>query len=549
MASQNSVVPNDTLDMKTYQNPWIYVPVLYFLQALPVTLVSEVATLVYKDFGIANEDITRWTAIAALPWALQMLFGPLVDLNFTKRKWMLWGQGAIAVMLGSLAFLFHLPDPFAITLAVFFVIAITSTMCNVATDGFYLLALPKQAQAEFVGVQSTCYRLGSLFCKGALVAVAGHFIKTVGVPGVVNPGAANGWSIAFIIGAVVYALGWVECLISVPFPKADILKGTGTSVERNKNIRQTLSIITIGLSAYFAASAVVRLGAEALWAIFDGTSNGSLKGWHLSNNPKIISIPVGNSGILAEIGQLVFCLTALFFAIGYARRAIVGTEMGRAFSTYFQQSGIIAILLFLMFYRFGEAMVSKMAPLFLRDSVAQGGLGFSDQQIAWIVGTAGVIGLVCGGLLGGFVVGKYGLKRSFWYIAFAMHLPNLLYLWSSYAHPGIIPMYGVASVDQFGYGFGFSGYLVFQMQVARRGNFTTSHYALGVGIGALFISVAGILSGILQANLGYHAFFIAVILLTIPGLLTLFFIPLDKDTSPPTSTQDKLELLHSSEIE
>jgi len=143
-------------------------------------------------------------------------------------------------------------------------------------------------------------------------------------------------------------------------------------------------------------------------------------------------------------------------------------------------------------------------------------------------GVAGVVGIVLGGLCGGWVVSKIGLRKAFWPLALAMHVPNLMYVWAS---SGVkVPyegLYALLFVDQFGYGFGFAGYMIYLMWVAQRGHFKTTHYAIGTGMGALCIATAGVVGATVQANYGYHGFFISVIFLAIPGLLTLLFIPLD----------------------
>ncbi|MBC8064422.1 MAG: hypothetical protein H7Y17_06310, partial [Chlorobia bacterium] len=128
-------------------NPWAYVPLLYFMQAIPVTIVQEVAAILYKDLGIANEPIVRWTSLISLPWSMQFLFGPLVDLNATKRRWILAGQFVIAIGLGATALLLAVPNSFEITLLILGATAITSALCNIATDGFYILSTTKDQQA------------------------------------------------------------------------------------------------------------------------------------------------------------------------------------------------------------------------------------------------------------------------------------------------------------------------------------------------------------------------------------------------------------------
>lgn len=202
--------------------------------------------------------------------------------------------------------------------------------------------------------------------------------------------------------------------------------------------------------------------------------------------------------------------------------------MGVAFGSFFQQPGIVGVLAFLMFYRFGEAMIMRLSPLFLKDAPSAGGLGLGTDDVGMIKGIVGLAGIVLGGILGGLVVSRRGLRRSIWLLAGCMHLPGLLYLWASHALPPLQVMYGVDFVEQFGYGFGFAGYTIVLQRIAQKGNFRTAHYALGVGVGALFISVAGVVGAVLQSNFGYTGLFLAAVLLAIPGLATLLFLPLDE---------------------
>jgi PAT family beta-lactamase induction signal transducer AmpG len=186
------------------------------------------------------------------------------------------------------------------------------------------------------------------------------------------------------------------------------------------------------------------------------------------------------------------------------------------------------VLAFILFYRMSEAMVGKIAPLFLKDDRVKGGMQMTLEQIGFYNGTLGVLGIMAGGILGGLIVSKLGLRRAFWPLALAMHLPNLLYLWAAVTHPPIPAIGLVAFVDQMGYGIGFAAYMVYLMYVAQRSSFRTSHYAIATGLGVLTIQTSGILSGIIQTNFGYVNFFIAVMVLAIPGILTLLFIPIEE---------------------
>jgi PAT family beta-lactamase induction signal transducer AmpG len=265
-------------------------------------------------------------------------------------------------------------------------------------------------------------------------------------------------------------------------------------------------------------------------------SKPELKGWVLPSPAKFLNIQTSLTGIQAEVLQLCICAplaAGLFFII---RKLLLGSEMGASLSSFFRQSGIWAIVGFMFFYRFAEAMVNKAVPLFLKDPLTGGGLAFDNSQIGLVKGTIGMIGIICGGIVGGILVSKIGLKKGFWSIAILMHLPITLYLIAAIAQPTSMVVISVIEfADQFGYGLGYAGYSVYLMRVAQRGNYPTAHYAIGTGIGGSIIAVAGILSGVLVVNFGYVATFGLALLFGIPGVLTLLFIPHDDET--PAVTQ------------
>ena len=612
-------------------NPWLFVPLLYFMQAIPVTIVQEVATVFYKDLGIANEPITRWTSLISLPWSMQLLLGPLVDLNSTKRKWILGGQFLIGIGLAATAFALAVPYAFEITLVILATTAITSALCNIATDGFYIISMSKDLQAKFVGIQSTCYRLGRLFCTGILLLFVGLMTRVPSLPvttqtgsfvlkkdgalslskevhltakdgcitdqggGVLQPeiktpngvygisvttdgkvmtktvtgdqetgqlmvttsqgspsempavtaasvSAQEGvqgmnpvlaWTIVLAAAAGIYLLGHLANRVTLPRPAEDE-SAVQEPGESRRNLHRTFVLIALGMGGYFFLNSIVRLTAHAIWSFKDGTiptgdKMEGLQGWMLRGEGKFVGFETGLTAFQAELVQLVVCAIVIAVALNLTKRLIRGTQMADAMISYVRQDGFPAILGFILFYRFGEAMVSKMSPLFLKDAIDKGGLAIANDQLGLIKGVAGVIGIVVGGLAGGYVVSKLGLRRAFWPLAFAMHVPNLLYVWASAGvRPPMWSLYVIDFVDQFGYGFGFAGYMVYLMWVAQRGHFKTTHYAIGTGMGALCIAVAGIVSGIVQSNFGYHKFFISVIFMTIPGMLMLLFIPLDE---------------------
>ncbi|MGA3284628.1 MAG: MFS transporter [Verrucomicrobiota bacterium] len=204
-------------------------------------------------------------------------------------------------------------------------------------------------------------------------------------------------------------------------------------------------------------------------------------------------------------------------------------EFLKTFETFFQKPGIAAMLLFLLLYRLGEAQLVKIIPIFLHAPVQNGGLGLTLKQISTIYGTIGVITFMAGALLGGYVVSRQGLKFWLWPMLLAIHLPDAVFIWLAYAQPVSPAAIGAGvAIEQFGYGFGFTAFMLYMIYIAR-GEHATAHYAICTGFMALGMMLPGMWSGWLQQCLGYPHFFIWVILATIPSFIAAVRIPLDAE--------------------
>ena len=186
-------------------------------------------------------------------------------------------------------------------------------------------------------------------------------------------------------------------------------------------------------------------------------------------------------------------------------------EFGMTFVSYFKKPHILPALLFILLFRFPEAQLGKIAPLFLIDSVADGGLALTTGQVGFAQGTLGVIGLLLGGILGGITLSHFGLKKCIWYMVAAISVPDLVYVYLSWFPTQNMALVSTCIfIEQMGYGFGFTAYTLFLMYFAR-GEHQTSHYAISTGIMALGMMLPGMISGILQESMGYRTFFIWVI--------------------------------------
>lgn len=204
-------------------------------------------------------------------------------------------------------------------------------------------------------------------------------------------------------------------------------------------------------------------------------------------------------------------------------------EFLATFGTFFKRPGIVPILLFLLLYRFGEAQLVKMAAPFLLDGRAEGGLGLTTSQVGFIYGTIGVIALTLGGILGGWMISRHGLGRWLWIMLLAIHLPDAVFVWLAYVQPTSLPLVQIGiAIEQFGYGFGFTAYVVYLLSLAR-GKHQTAHYAIGTGLMALGMMVPGMWSGWLADHIGYRSFFVWVLVATVPSFVVARFIPIDRD--------------------
>ena len=196
----------------------------------------------------------------------------------------------------------------------------------------------------------------------------------------------------------------------------------------------------------------------------------------------------------------------------------------KIFISFFKKPQIILAVSFILIYRFGEAQLVKIAPLFMLDTIEMGGLGLSTSEYGFIYGTLGMIMLTLGGITGGVLVAKNGLSYWIIWMALAMKLPDLVYVYMAYIQPEnyyLISFF--VATEQFGYGFGFTAYLLYMMMLSEGEN-KTANYAICTGFMALGMMIPGMFSGLLQETLGYKYFFNWVMLATIPGFILIKFL-------------------------
>ena len=211
------------------------------------------------------------------------------------------------------------------------------------------------------------------------------------------------------------------------------------------------------------------------------------------------------------------------------RSAAFVTDFLAVFAAFFRKKDIASILAFLLLYRFAEAQLLKLAAPFLLDPRSVGGLGLTTQQLGIVYGTFGVLALTVGGILGGVYISRVGLKRALWPLLLAMHVPNLAFVALSVMLPQNLWWVGAAiAVEQFGYGFGFTAYMVYMLMVASQdAEHRSAHYAICTGFMALGMMLPGMAAGWLQTQLGYTNFFVWVCIATLPSFAAAAWLKID----------------------
>ena len=230
--------------MKTYNKPWYWIPVLNFASGLPYAIIISVSVIMYKNLGINNEDIGIYTSLLYLPWVIKPLWSPFIDLYSTKRKWFLSMQLLISLAFLIVGLTIPLSNFFVISLAVFWVAAFASASNDVASDGFYMLALEKEQQSFFLGIRSTFYRLSMLTGNGLIVVIAGYIEQEYG-------DKQKAWSYTMIVVGLIMTVITIYNYFTTP--KIEVETAETKITETNSAVSKTEWVPNKSFAAVFAS--------------------------------------------------------------------------------------------------------------------------------------------------------------------------------------------------------------------------------------------------------------------------------------------------------
>ncbi len=444
------------------RSPWTWVPTLYFYQGIPYSIVMITSGLIYKTMGISIASFAFWTSLLYLPWAVKPLWSPYIDVVSTKRNWVVWTQLLLALAFIGAGMAMPVKFFYPVTIAIFALIAVSSASHDIAADGFYMYALDQHKQAFFVGIRSTFYRFAMLTALGLVPLVAGLIQKNTGLEPVpfearsvradlftqFDPSAISITPAAGEPKILLYPLTY-QCL--------SMRQGNQSSTQLSFMLRSQhlLRRGRLLLSTWHErVAARILTFQRARPAGLNSTAENwnvpaalSLKTHHnLTTETKSeFNITAGNIAFswtvsLAVLG-LVLLLLAFYnrFALPHPDEHSTKEKVGwkvykEVFVSFFTKPGIIPALIFFLLYRLGEAQLVKVATPFLVDSRSAGGIGLTSAQYGIAYGTVGMLCLTAGGILGGIVASKFGLKKLIWFMALAMNIPISVYIFLSY-HP------------------------------------------------------------------------------------------------------------------
>ena len=550
MASEPATVKN--------RSPWLWVPSLYFAEGIPYVIAMTVSVIMYKTMGVSNAALAFWTSVLYLPWVIKPIWSPFVDVISTKRNWVLITQFILGCCFIGVALVVRLPLWFALTLIVLWIIALASATHDIAADGFYMIGLDEHQQTWFVGIRSTFYRMAMIVGQGLIVMLTGYIMSKTGLkPVSITAMAVPPNEIMQVLDEnnlpaikaseqpnIVIIPGEVKVPIYNPAEPGSDSANVFICLSSAPPKKEETVVVNFGR----------KKGSKDIWLTSAGRLEFTAENW---NKPVKVTLKVDHRlrepvvsqfeatagdipfswavsfGILGVFFLLICLYHKLMLPTGLETVRVKSQELKsswlKVFSSFFQKKGIVSALSFLLFYRLAESQLVKMASPFLLDSQEAGGLALTTTQVGFVYGTVGIICLTIGGILGGIVAARNGLKRWVLWMALAINIPDLVYVYLSYVQPDNFMIVTICvAIEQFGYGFGFTGYMLFMLYLAE-GEYKTSHYAIATAFMALGMMLPGMISGKLQDLMGYRTFFVYIMFCTIPSFLVASLVKIDPD--------------------
>lgn len=361
------------------KSPWKWIPSLYIAEGIPYCAVNTLPVLFYCELGISIPEITAWTGLLSLPWMIRPFWSPFVDIFSTKRNWTLAMQLLMTVTMLAVALLLPTSFFFASTLAVFGCMAFFSATHDIAADGFYMLALDKKQQADFVGIRSTFYKVATVLGQGGLTLLAGYLERRGMQP-------AGAWAAVFYCLTALFFAIWLWHTRTLPGLAADrpvggtspseIVRNFGltfASFFRKPHIRAAIAFMLLFRLPESLCSKMVAIflkspledGGLGLSLTEIGFANGTVGVIALLAGGVLGGVAIGHGGLRRWLWPMAYalaipCVVYCFLAIKPDTDfPIVCTAIG--IEQFGYGFGLTALMMYMIYFARGEAETSHYA--------------------------------------------------------------------------------------------------------------------------------------------------------------------------------------------
>lgn len=404
--------------MKDLKKLYYWIPSLYFMEALPYILVTVVSPILYKSFGFSNTRIAFYTSLLTIPWLAKPVLAPMAEMIASKRVFTVTAQFALVALYLLLGSSLSLTNFFYVSLVIFFMIAITSSIHDMNADGLYIITLNEKAQAHFIGIRTLFYQIGKLACQGGLVSIAGFLIVYVG--------HKAAWQISLVV------LMGITLIIALYHTK--ILPKSENKIS-HKAMNAASTFRTVFADLINSPHALAKI----TFVVFYNLSDAQL----LKIVPLFLIEKVEHGGLglsITEVGLLYGGIGAVGMLLGVTLSGLLLSRIslkaclvpltlfaaladaGYLVGSYYGFQSVILIGFIIVLAQFGFGLINGAYMLYLVRCFAQGKYPMS----MYAIGTALMgLGVTLGGMISGYMQSRLGYTGFFCWILLA-DLGNVL---------------------------------------------------------------------------------------------------------------------------
>lgn len=494
------------------QHPSVWAFITYFAEGFPYMIVHLISSLFFT-YNNVKLELLGLTSLYHLPWNIKFLWSTWIDQFGTKRKWIILIEFGLLIVAILLAIFAPLSFGLKIAAVLFLVMAFFSATHDVAIDGYYLEKLDKEGQAKWVGFRVMAYRIAMLVVSSGIVIVAGI-----------------SWTWAFWAIAGILLLLFLYNLFILP--KAE------------KEVRKLSELLKLPFIVFnhFLNTPLKHLLYTLIFAVV-----AILIGY--SSHYSVIKI-FGKENLAKAITVAMFEIVLIVLvALPFIKKKLYKSEsfFAKSFVSLLDQPRIPCILMFIILYRLGETLLLAMKSPFFK------GIGVTLSELGIANGIFGIIASIVGGLVGGWLISKYSLKKMIWPFVLSQNLLNFLYMFAAMfysdiyfegavrpvglANANFFVVSAVIAIEAFGAGLGTAVFMVYIMRCVKK-SYKASHTAFWTAIMSISVLITGPMSGVLAQDYGFTTYFGLTFLATIPGMILIFFIPYLDGTSASDHDKD-----------